>query len=419
MPISAPAFGGVAAEELAERYGTPLLVIDTDVLDRNVRRFEDLADAYGVATSYAGKAFLVTALARRLARSSIDLDVCSLGELLTAERAAFPAERLVFHGCGKSADEVRAIVAGRVGRVVVDGFEEIERLRTVARGERTIRILLRVNPGIVADTHVHVRTGGEDSKFGVGLADVPAAIAAIGSIPGARLVGLHAHLGSQLFEPAAYAACLDVLLERATDAARAGMPLAELVVGGGFGVDSRTAETLDPATVARELARTLADGCAARGIPVPKLGVEPGRAIVAEAGTSLYRVLAVKRRGERRFAIVDGGIADNPRPALYGAIHPARLVGRTSSAPTEAASVCGRSCENDRLVDADLPGDLASGDLLALAMTGAYTYSMASNYNRFPKPAVAFAGAGRHRLVARRETDAEVLRLDVDDDARA
>jgi diaminopimelate decarboxylase len=197
----------------------------------------------------------------------------------------------------------------------------------------------------------------------------------------------------------------------------AGAPLEEIIVGGGFGVDDGIAsESLDASATLRALAGRLAEQSRARGLAPPRLGIEPGRAIVAEAGTSLYRVLARKRRGGRRFVIVDGSLADNPRPALYGAHHRPLLAGRSSTAPPEVFTVAGRSCENDELTTAALPGDLRDGDLIALKTTGAYTYSMASNYNRFPRPAVVFAGAGRHAAVVRREVPADLGRDDLEPD---
>ncbi len=402
---------------LASEYGTPLLVIDTDVLDGNVRFFAGLGERYGLDVSYAGKALLFIALARRLAASPLGLDVCSLGELLTAERAGFAAERLVLHGCGKSEPELRAAAAGRVGRVVVDHLDELAALSALAAPGRPVAILLRLNSGIEARTHAYVRTGGEESKFGFSRADMPAAVAAALVAPGIRLIGIHTHLGSQIFDASPFAASLPIALEEFVAARAAGAPVTDLVLGGGFGVDSVPGgETFDVAAALGQLAAESAALCGRLGLPPPRLGIEPGRAIVAGAGTSLYRVLTVKHQGRRRFAIVDGGIADNPRPALYGAYHHPTLANRPASEPLEPTTVCGRSCENDRLVEAPLPADLRAGDLLALATTGAYTYAMASNYNRFPRPAVVFAGSGGHRLVVRRETDGDVLRNDVDDD---
>ncbi len=410
--------GGVAAETLAQTYGTPLLVIDTGVFDAAVARFAALGDELGIDVAYAGKALLIVALARRLAAAPLALDVCSLGELLTAERAGFPAARIVMHGCGKTDEELAAAVAGRVGRLVVDNHEELERLAPIARSAAPLPILLRVNPGIEAHTHAFVRTSGEDSKFGFAREEVAHALQRAAQVPGLKLAGLHAHLGSQLLEREPYLEALSALLDLYVHARAAGTELAELIVGGGFGVDDGlAAETLDIAATLRALANRLASEARARSISAPRLGVEPGRAIVAEAGTSLYRVLAIKRRGERRFAIVDGSLADNPRPALYGSHHRPSLAGRSSVAPAEFFTLAGRSCENDELTTAEMPGDLRAGDLVALRSTGAYTYSMASNYNRFPRPAVVFAGGGRHAAVVRRQLPSDVLRDDLEPDA--
>jgi diaminopimelate decarboxylase len=415
-PQSALALGGVPAETLAQAYGTPLLAIDTDVLDANIARFAELGTRYGLDVSYAGKALLFVAFARRLAASSLGLDVCSLGELLTAERAGFAAARLVLHGCGKTPAELAAAASGRVGRVVIDHFDELAQLAAASDPARPTSILLRINTGIEAHTHAHVRTGGEDSKFGFSRDDVAGAVAAALGAPGLRLVGFHSHLGSQIFEGSPYAASLPILLDAYEHARALGAPVTDLVLGGGFGIDSVPgAAAFDVAGAIAHLATETAAASRRAGMPAPRLGIEPGRAIVADAGTSLYRVVTVKYQGLRRFAIVDGGIADNPRPALYGAYHHPELAGRASSANPVTTVVCGRSCENDRLVEAALPSDLEAGDLVALRTTGAYTYSMASNYNRFTRPAIVFAGGGTHRLVVRRETEADVLRNDVDD----
>lgn len=409
------AIGSVPVQTLAAIYGTPLLAFDLAVFDRNVARFEELRRELGVDVSYAAKAFFIVALARRLAATTLGLDVCSLGELMTAERAAFPAGRLTLHGCAKTDDELRAAAVGRVGRLVIDNDAEIERLAAFAQPQRPLSVLLRVNTGIEAQTHAYVRTGGEASKFGLSPGAISAAIAALRAAPGLRFAGLHSHLGSQLFDAAPYRASLDVLLDLCRGAASHEGDELQLVVGGGFGVGSgERAERIDIAAIVCELAQRCDEGARAWGIRPPRLGIEPGRAIVAEAGTSLYGVAAIKRQGQRRFAIVDGGIADNPRPALYGAFHEPSLVGRTTAAALEEATLCGRSCENDQLAVAPLPLDLCPGDLLAMATTGAYTFSMASNYNRFPRPAVVFVKNGTHRLAVRRETESDVMRNDID-----
>ena len=319
------------------------------------------------------------------------------------------------HGAGKSDAELRAACDARVGLIVVDGIEELERLARLARdtGAR-VNAILRLNVGIEARTHAFVRTGGDDTKFGIHPRDETAAIAILQEHPGLFFAGVHAHLGSQIFQRDAYVAHARALVEAAARFAAAGLNAQRIVVGGGFGVGTHpNAESLDiPATLGAML-EVLRAGAREHRFPVPLLGIEPGRAIVARAGTTLYRVLAVKRQSERIFVIVDGGIAENPRPALYGARHHV-VAGRLHSTATEPMTLCGRSCENDELGTVALPTDIRSGDLLAMYATGAYTYSMAGNYNRFPRPAVVGVAGGSQRLLARRESLDDVLRNDVE-----
>jgi diaminopimelate decarboxylase len=411
-------FGGVTASELARTYGTPLIVIDTDVLDRNVAAFVAIGRECGVEVAYAGKALLFVALAQRIVRAGLSLDVCSLGELYTAERAGVQPDRLILHGCGKTDAELGAALAGRVGRIVVDNREELERLIDRADPARPVRALLRVNSGIEAHTHAYVRTGGDDSKFGFPLEALDDAFALCAAAPGIRLVGIHTHIGSQIFESDAYEAAAAVMLDVLLQARGHGIVLEELVLGGGYGVAATPdGETFDAAATVRGVARIVARSAAARGVAPPRLGIEPGRAIVAAAGTTLYRVVSIKHQGSRRYAIVDGGMTDNPRPALYDAYHHPELASRASTAELVETTISGRACENDELVRSGLPSDLRAGDILALATTGAYTFSMASNYNRFARPAVVFAGGGTHRLVVRRESLEDLVRNDLDADA--
>jgi diaminopimelate decarboxylase len=416
IDASALVLGGVPAATLARAYGTPLLVLDLDVLDSALARFAALSAEFAVDVAYAGKALLFTALAKRVARAGLGLDVCSLGELLVAERAQFPPARLTLHGCGKTTEELAAAVAGRVGRVVVDHRDELERLAGLARPEQPIDVLLRLNPGIEAETHRYIRTAGADSKFGFVAAEAVAAVSRTLEIPGLRLAGFHAHIGSNIFAPEPYLATLEVLFESYARALAAGAPLGDLVIGGGFGVaTSPGGERFDAAALLGSVTGRTRELAARYAVAAPRLGIEPGRAIVAEAGTSLYSVVTVKQHGERRFVIVDGGLADNPRPALYGADHAPLAVGRAFATESSEALVCGRSCESDELGIARLPVDLHAGDLLALRSTGAYTYSMSSNYNRFPRPAVVFAGAGSHRAVINREPQDALLAFEAAD----
>ena len=403
------AIAGVPAPELAAAYGTPLFVIDLAELDLEIARFDAAFTARGIAVGYAGKALLCAALAEHLVTASLRLDVCSIGELVTAERGGFPAARMYFHGCGKTDEELRAIVDGRVAFSVIDNDEELTRLLALHPADAApIDVMLRVNTGIEAHTHAFIRTGGENTKFGFAADALGGVFARLREAPQLRLTGLHAHIGSQIAEPAPFLANLDELLA-AADAARArGLPVDELICGGGIAVGEGPD---DPRPLDLDaLGTALAARAAGRGY---RLAVEPGRAIVARAGTTLYRVMAVKAQGKRRFVIVDGGLADNPRPIIYGARHLPEVVAARDAGPPEPATLVGRSCENDEMGDFSLPGGLVAGDLLALRVTGAYTYSMASNYNRFGRPPVVFARDGHHRRVVRGESTDDVVRLDL------
>lgn len=403
--------GGVPARELAETYGTPLFVVDLDELDLEIQRFLDACEPRGITVGYAGKAFLCAAFAEHLAATPLRLDVCSLGELVTAERGGFPAARTYFHGCGKTDEELRAIADRRVAFDVIDNAEELERLARIATEAGAgglVDVMLRVNTGIEAHTHAFVRTGGENTKFGIPLGALAATFARIAELPQLRLIGLHAHVGSQIAELAPFAANADELLAAARTARGLGLPVAELICGGGIAVEEGPgdARPLDLGV----LAATLAERAAGSGL---RLAIEPGRALVARAGSSLYRVMAVKTQGRRRFVIVDGGLTDNPRPILYGARHVPQVMAARALGPDEPATLTGRTCENDEMGDYVLPRDLAAGDLLAMRTTGAYTYAMASNYNRFGRPPVVFVRDGHHRRVVRGESAADVTRLDV------
>jgi diaminopimelate decarboxylase len=398
--------GGVRAGDLASAQGTPALFLDLAVLDASVRELLDACAPHGVGISYAAKALLVVAFARRLRAFPIGIDVASIGELVTAERGGITSNRITFHGAGKSDEELDAALDGRCARIVVDGIEELERLAARAKG-RKADVLLRLNTGIEAHTHELVRTAGDDTKFGFPPRQETLAIELLRGAPALRLIGVHAHIGSQIYEPGAFAANAAALADAAQRFRQAGFEVECVVVGGGFGVQMHP--ELDDERIDF---RTTLDAIAA-AVPKPlRCEIEPGRAIVAAAGTSLYRVLATKRYARRTFAIVDGSLADNPRPAIYGAYHHA-LVARSSQAPLHPVTLCGRSCENDVLGEVALPADLRAGDLVAMCTTGAYTYSMAGNYNRFSRPPVVAIENGALQLYARRETVDDVLRSDL------
>ncbi len=412
--------GGVALDTLAETHGTPLYVVDGDDLRARCREF-----VAGFGTEhviYASKAWPTTAVLQVVAQEGLLVDVASGGELHTALNAGVDPARIVLHGNNKSVEELdRALEVG-VGRIVLDAMEEIDRLDGLARS-RGVRapVLLRITPGIDAHTHEYVRTGQDDAKFGftlsLGLAD--AALARVLACDALELIGVHAHIGSQVFGADAFVANAEVavdLLARWRD--EHGITLREVDVGGGMGVSYGGPEDT-PVPVA-ELAAAVRGAVVARaqahGLPVPEVLVEPGRAIVASSTLTLYRVGVVKDLpGLSRWVAVDGGMSDNIRPALYGAVHPALLAGRVSDASDGPVRLVGKHCESGDVlgIDLPLPGDIIAGDLVVTAATGAYTEAMASNYNRLPRPAAVLVEGGVAQLILRRESLDDLIRRDV------
>ncbi|MFG2695395.1 diaminopimelate decarboxylase [Kitasatospora sp. NPDC048407] len=401
--------GGVGLREAAERFGTPLYVLDEDEVRLRARAYRRALPQADVL--YAAKAFLCTAMADWIADEGLGLDVCSAGELRLAAAAGFPPGRILLHGNAKSPEELRLARRLRVGRIVVDNLAEIPRLAALTAADTPQRVLARVLPGVAAGHHSAVRTGVDGQKFGFSIAagEATEAVRRILAQPGLRLAGLHCHLGSQITDTAPYLTALDRLVEllaRIRD--RHGVELPELDLGGGHGVRYLPGDPeLDPARFAAEITARLTARCAEHGLAVPKLTVEPGRAIAAPAAVAVYRVLSVKHTADgRAFAAVDGGMSDNPRPALYGSAYTVRPIGRTGTAQTRPFDVVGCHCEAGDLLarDAPLPADLRPGDLLAVPAAGAYHLSMASSYNHVGRPAVAAVREGRIRLLIRRET---------------
>jgi diaminopimelate decarboxylase len=389
--------GGERVDALAERFGTPMLAIDLDSLDHALDGMLAAAAPHNILVSYAAKALLLPGLVRHLDPRPIGIDVCSIGELAVAERSGFEASRMTLHGAGKTPEEHDAALDGRVGRIVIDGTDELRRFVARVNG-RGADVLLRFNTGIEAHTHDFIRTAGDRSKFGFAPGEADEAFALLREQPTLRIRGVHAHMGSQIYDASPYVENARRLLELLGRMRAAGFAEANIIIiGGGFGVQMRPDakdETIDIAGTLDAVARIVPPGI--------RVEIEPGRALIAAAGTSIYRVMAVKRFEGRRFAIVDGSMADNPRPALYGAYHHFEAVDpRTALAP---AMVCGRSCEADELGEAILPEDLRAGDLVAMLTTGAYTYSMSSNYNRFPRPPVIAVGSGEAHVWAERES---------------
>ncbi|WKU08153.1 diaminopimelate decarboxylase [Micromonospora sp. HUAS LYJ1] len=410
---------GLDVRELAAEYGTPAYVLDEDDLRSRARDFRDAfpdVDVY-----YAGKAFLCRAVVRMIAEEGLHLDVCSGGELATALSAGMPAERIGFHGNNKSVAELtRALDAG-VGRIILDSFTEIDRLTALAR-ERGVRpgVLVRVTVGVEAHTHEFIATAHEDQKFGFSLAGGAAAAAAFRVIDEGvlDLRGLHSHIGSQIFDTSGFeVSARRVLALQAQIRDARGVELPELDLGGGFGIAYTTQD--DPATpaeLAKRLRRIVDSECATENLAVPHLSIEPGRAVVGPAVFTLYTVGTVKDvDGLRTYVSVDGGMSDNIRTALYDASYSATLAGRASTAEPLLARVVGKHCESGDIVVKDefLPADVQPGDLVAVPGTGAYCRSMASNYNHVPRPPVVAVRDGRARLIVRRETEEDLLALDV------
>ncbi|NJN15621.1 MAG: diaminopimelate decarboxylase [Oscillochloris sp.] len=410
--------GGCDTTALAEEYGTPLYLFDETTLRATMRAYRKaFAAAYPAECRihYASKAFLNTAVAQIAAQESLGLDVVSAAELLTAQRAGLAAEHVHVHGNAKTADELLRALEYGVGAIVIDNRDEIARLAALTASRSTVQaVLLRIAPNVTGDTHAHISTGATDAKFGLPLDTLDAAVEQVLAAPGLRLIGLHAHIGSQLFEPEDLAEAVAVLVAQAARIrARYGVVIGEISPGGGLGVPY-TADTppADLGRYARTLAATLVEQCRVHGLtPLPRLTIEPGRSIVARAGVALYRVVA---RKPGYYLHIDGGMADNIRPALYGARYTALLANRAADPAGPPIHVAGRYCESGDVLLRDAPlGHAEPGDLLAVATSGAYTLSMASNYNLTPRPAVLLLTNGVARLIQRRETEADLLARDL------
>ncbi|PPF16351.1 diaminopimelate decarboxylase [Rathayibacter rathayi] len=428
-PSGALRVAGVPVADLVREHGTPLYVIDeADARRRAVEMREVFSREFarigtGVTVYYASKAFLSTEVARWMRDEGLNLDLSSGGELAVALAAGIEPERFGLHGNNKSLAEIDRAVEAGAGTIVLDSLIEIERVAAAAeRHGRVQAVRLRVNSGVHAHTHEFLATAHEDQKFGLALADCPDVVARIRSFPSLRFLGLHCHIGSQIFGSDGFvesaSRLLDVHASLLTDG-----PVPELNLGGGFGIAYTSADDPTPiAQIAAAVADAVAEQCAARGIPVPHFAIEPGRALIGPAGLTLYEVGTVKdvvvgtegATAVRRYVSIDGGMSDNARPALYGADYTARIAGRSSAAEPALVRVAGKHCEAGDIVVHDdfLPADVQSGDLLAVAATGAYCWSLASNYNYLGRPPVVAVRDGRSRVLVRGETEEDLLRRD-------
>ena len=416
------AIGGLDVRDLAARFGTPLFACDEADFRARCRDFRGAFGAGG-AVCYAAKAFCCREVLRWAAQEGLGVDVCTDGELETALSAGLPGEIITMHGNNKTVAELaRALDAG-VGRIVLDSYEEIARLAYLAeRSGARPRVLVRVTTGVDAGAHAFIATAHDDQKFGFPLASGAAAEAVrrVLGCPDLELAGLHSHIGSQITDAAQFAAAARLMVALAAAIRdEHGVQIGELDLGGGFGIAYTAGDRpADPAAIAQIAAGTVEAACREAGLRRPRLTVEPGRAIAGPGTVTLYEVGTVKDMpfggGVRTYVSVDGGMSDNIRTALYDASYTCVLASRESAAAPMLSRVVGRHCESGDIVvrHAWLPADLAPGDLLAVAATGAYCRSAASNYNHVPRPAVAAVRDGAARVLVRRETIADLLRLD-------
>ena len=413
--------GSCDTAELASEFGTPLYIYDEDTLRGMCREFVgEFTSRYADTTvAYACKAFINPALASLVKEEGLALDVVSGGELAVAQAVDFPAEAIYFHGNNKTPDELRMALDSGVGRIVVDGFSELDLLDELAADTGVTQdVMLRLSPGVDPHTHVHTTTGTLDSKFGFSVETGDAARAIHEALRASNLnvVGLHCHLGSPIFELEPFAIALDVVLTLASEFKSEGLTLREISPGGGFAIGYVRTEPPPPVSAYAEvITSTLKKRCSDLGLGTPRLVIEPGRAIVGRAGVALYTVGAIKDIPEvRKYVSLDGGMGDNIRPALYEARYEAVVANRMSDPPEETVTLAGKYCESgDVLIrDVALPA-MEPGDLVAIPSSGAYAPAMASNYNLNPRPPIVMVKDGQARLIRRRETYEDLMRSDV------
>lgn len=416
--------GGCDTVALAQTYGTPLYVMDEDEIRRACASYRSSIERYydgrGLVT-YASKAFCCKAACKIAAEEGLGLDVVSGGELYTAISAGFPAERIFFHGNNKTVQELTEALAYGVGQIVVDNFDELETLNQLAlsRGEPA-NILFRIKPGIDAHTHDFVRTGQINSKFGLALetGEAMQAVRAAVSMQGVRLRGVHCHIGSQIFDIEPFEHAAEVMLGFIADVRdQTGCELEILDLGGGFGI--KYLPEHDPVEYDRymqRVARTVRRVSQARGIKTPFIVIEPGRSIAGPAGVTLYTAGAVKEiPGVRTYVSIDGGMCDNPRYILYRSEYEAMVANKASQPKTRTVTLAGKCCESGDLIGEGMQiQEIHPGDIIAVLATGAYNYSMSSNYNRIPRPPVVMLRSGQARVVVKRETYEDLVRNDLE-----
>ncbi len=412
--------GGCNVVELAEKYGTPLYVYDEDTLRASCRQYKQAFSPYeNVSVLFASKAFMTQTICAILKEEGLGLDVVSGGEIFTASSANFPMERCYFNGNNKSSEELELALETGVGRITVDNFFELELLDSIAKSkDKYVNILLRITPGIECHTHEYIQTGHLDSKFGFDLSQLDEAIELIQErFSNLTLVGLHAHIGSQIFETQVYSDLVAIVSEQfAKIHDKFGIMLEEMNLGGGLGVQYTSAD--DPPSIfaiSEVILNALRENLVKYNLPDPKIIIEPGRSIVCNAGVTLYAVGSSKQVPEgKKYIAVDGGMADNPRPSMYQAKYDALVANKANQKPEETVTIAGRYCESGDILinDIELP-ETEPGDIICIFSTGAYNYSMSSNYNRIPKPAAIIVQNAQSDVIIKRETYQDLILHDV------
>ena len=426
------AIAGCSGEKLVKEFGSPLFVIDQADFFLRAKSWRQVLDTSfgGGQLYYAAKSFICIEIAKWLKELKLGLDVCSAGELAVALAADFPASDIEFHGNNKSEGEITTAIKAGVGTIVIDSFDELTRVAEIAKSlKKTQKVYLRLTPGVDAHTHEFISTAHEDVKFGFSIASGAAneAIEKCMEQSSLNLAGIHCHIGSQIFEVEGFKIAAQRLVAvLATFRDKYSKELAELNIGGGYGIAYTKDESgISPDVVIPAIASVIKDECAKAKLAVPRISIEPGRAIVGPTTTTLYLVGTTKsvkldNGSERRYISVDGGMSENIRPALYGAVYSAFLANRSSTAKLISSRVVGKHCETGDILisEINLPSDIKAGDLLAIPATGAYGRSMASNYNHIARPAVITVINGSARVILRRENEQDLLNLDVDQPPR-
>ncbi len=415
--------GGIDAVELAEQWGTPLYVFDEDDIRKNCREYADAFKKYysgNALVLYASKAFSCKEMYRIVSAEGLGTDVVSAGELYTAVSAGFDTSKIYFHGNNKTADELSYALDCGIGRIVVDNITELELLNDIAGQKgKTADILFRIKPGIDAHTHNYIKTGQIDSKFGFALENGEAlcAVKRASELKNVRLVGIHCHIGSQIFETEPFVLAAEVMVAFAKEIKDTiGTEISEINFGGGYGIKYLTTDrTVSAEESIRLLCEAVVENCKRYSLALPKILIEPGRSIVGSSTMTLYKVGSVKEiKNVRTYVSVDGGMSDNPRYALYNADYEIVIANRADKPRSLKATVAGKCCESGDIIQENtMIQQTSAGDTLAVLATGAYNYSMASNYNRIPRPAAVMLSKGQSRLVIKRETFEDIVKNDI------